>query len=162
MLLWPSEAVQGDQALASIQILIPPSSQKRHGCQVCVHQSQLLCVGVEVWEYLFSHPSKDFFLLYMGLCSLCCSEFSEPVDMLTSCSVPAPPKSPELLQAGVTWLRLQWNRPDSSPKEDDIGYVLEMEEEGSVRTQHAYRLFTIYTHGHHSSHAYFDRRKSAS
>uniref|UniRef100_A0AAR2L454 Fibronectin type-III domain-containing protein 3A n=1 Tax=Pygocentrus nattereri TaxID=42514 RepID=A0AAR2L454_PYGNA len=59
------------------------------------------------------------------------SEFSEPVDMMTSCSVPAPPLRPELIQAGVTWLCLQWNRPVGSPKEDDIGYVLEMEEEGS-------------------------------
>lgn len=77
-----------------------------------------------------------FLVVHEFACVLCCSEFSEPVDMLTSCSVPAPPKSPELLQAGVTWLSLQWNRPESSPKEDDIGYVLEMEEEGSVRTQH--------------------------
>ncbi|XP_062872362.1 fibronectin type-III domain-containing protein 3a isoform X2 [Trichomycterus rosablanca] len=59
------------------------------------------------------------------------SEFSEPVDMLTSCSVPAPPPSPELVQTGVTWLCLQWKRPVGSPKEDEIGYVLEMEEEGS-------------------------------
>uniref|UniRef100_A0A8B9J8Q6 Fibronectin type-III domain-containing protein 3A n=1 Tax=Astyanax mexicanus TaxID=7994 RepID=A0A8B9J8Q6_ASTMX len=59
------------------------------------------------------------------------SEFSEPVDMMTSCSVPAPPLSPELVQAGVTWICLKWNRPVGSPKEDEINYVLEMEEEGS-------------------------------
>ena len=32
----------------------------------------------------------------------------------------------------MTWLCLKWQRPTSSPKEDDIYYVLEMEEEGSV------------------------------
>ncbi|KAK2846702.1 hypothetical protein Q5P01_009701 [Channa striata] len=59
------------------------------------------------------------------------SEFSEVVDLFTSCSVPLPPFPPELEKAGVTWLCLKWQRPTSSPKEDDIYYILEMEEEGS-------------------------------
>lgn len=59
------------------------------------------------------------------------SEFSEVVDLFTSCSVPLPPFPPELEMAGVTWLCLKWQRPASSPKEDDIFYNLEMEEEGS-------------------------------
>lgn len=61
------------------------------------------------------------------------SEFSEVVDLFTSCSVPLPPFPPELETAGVTWLCVKWQRPSSSPKEDDISYILEMEEEGSVR-----------------------------
>nr|XP_046245650.1 fibronectin type-III domain-containing protein 3A isoform X1 [Scatophagus argus]XP_046245651.1 fibronectin type-III domain-containing protein 3A isoform X1 [Scatophagus argus] len=59
------------------------------------------------------------------------SEFSEVVDLFTSCSVPLPPFPPEQEMAGVTWLCLKWQRPASSPKEDDICYILEMEEEGS-------------------------------
>ncbi|KAF3693236.1 Fibronectin type-III domain-containing protein 3A [Channa argus] len=59
------------------------------------------------------------------------SEFSEVVDLFTSCSVPLQPLPPELEMAGVTWLCLKWQRPTSSPKEDDIFYTLEMEEEGS-------------------------------
>ncbi|XP_073780334.1 fibronectin type-III domain-containing protein 3A isoform X3 [Danio rerio] len=59
------------------------------------------------------------------------SEFSEVVNIMTSCSVPAPPLSPELVQSGVTWLCIRWHRPAGSPKEDDTGYVLEMEEQGS-------------------------------
>uniref|UniRef100_A0A672P251 Fibronectin type-III domain-containing protein 3A n=1 Tax=Sinocyclocheilus grahami TaxID=75366 RepID=A0A672P251_SINGR len=59
------------------------------------------------------------------------SEFSEGVHIMTSCSVPAPPLSPELIQSGVTWLCVRWHRPAGSPKEDEISYVLEMEEEGS-------------------------------
>ncbi|XP_056467331.1 fibronectin type-III domain-containing protein 3A isoform X3 [Gadus chalcogrammus] len=59
------------------------------------------------------------------------SEYSEVVDLFTSCSVPCPPLPPELVKAGVTWLCLQWQRPCTSPKEDDVSYVLEMEEEGS-------------------------------
>ncbi|XP_036380108.1 fibronectin type-III domain-containing protein 3A-like isoform X1 [Megalops cyprinoides] len=59
------------------------------------------------------------------------SGFSEVVDLFTSCSVPAPPPSPELVKAGVTWLCVRWQRPASSPKEDEILYALDMEEEGS-------------------------------
>ncbi|XP_051934324.1 fibronectin type-III domain-containing protein 3A isoform X4 [Hippocampus zosterae] len=59
------------------------------------------------------------------------SEFSESVELFTSCSVPSSPLPPDLEMAGVTWLRIKWLRPSSSPKEDDVCYVLEMEEEGS-------------------------------
>ncbi|XP_061536787.1 LOW QUALITY PROTEIN: fibronectin type-III domain-containing protein 3A [Phycodurus eques] len=59
------------------------------------------------------------------------SEFSESVELFTSCSVPLPPFPPELVMVGVTWLCLKWHRPSSSPKEDDVCYILEMEEEGS-------------------------------
>ncbi|KAJ8368605.1 hypothetical protein SKAU_G00086330 [Synaphobranchus kaupii] len=59
------------------------------------------------------------------------SGFSEAVDLFTSGSVPAAPLSPELVQAGVTWLCLRWQRPASSPAEDDIFYILDVEEEGS-------------------------------
>lgn len=73
------------------------------------------------------------------------SEFSEVVHIMTSCSVPAPPLNPELVQSGVTWLCIRWQRPAGSPKEDDIGYVLEMEEQGSV---------SPYTHLHRHSQIY--------
>ncbi|XP_036392400.1 fibronectin type-III domain-containing protein 3a-like isoform X2 [Megalops cyprinoides] len=59
------------------------------------------------------------------------SGFSEAIDLYTSGSVPAPPPSPELVKAGVTWLCLRWQRPTSSPGDDEISYVLDMEEEGS-------------------------------
>uniref|UniRef100_A0A8K9UN64 Fibronectin type III domain containing 3A n=1 Tax=Oncorhynchus mykiss TaxID=8022 RepID=A0A8K9UN64_ONCMY len=64
------------------------------------------------------------------------SEFSETVDLYTSCSVPSPPLPPELVKAGVTWLCLTWQRPSTSPKEDDIFYSLEMDEDESVMTLH--------------------------
>ncbi|KAG9348410.1 hypothetical protein JZ751_002145 [Albula glossodonta] len=59
------------------------------------------------------------------------SGFSEVIELFTSGSVPATPLSPELAQAGVTWLSLHWQRPAGSPKEDELFYVLDMEEEGS-------------------------------
>lgn len=69
------------------------------------------------------------------------SEFSEVVHIMTSCSVPAPPLSPELIQSGVTWLCVRWYRPAGSPKEDEISYVLEMEEEGSVSERRTHTAF---------------------
>lgn len=149
MLLWTSEAVQSDQAFSSFTILFPPCSQKWHGYKVgaltsyyllngtlpvvryyiavssihCLH----LCVSLTVFllslSPILSHPPS---------LSALPSEFSEVVDLFTSCSVPLPPFPPELEMAGVTWLCLKWQRPASSPKEDDIFYILEMEEEGSV------------------------------
>lgn len=82
-----------------------------------------VCIFVSPGSPILSHSSSFYALP---------SEFSEVVDLFTSCSVPLPPLPPELVRAGVTWLCLQWQRPTGSPKEDDIYYVLEMEEEGSV------------------------------
>nr|XP_061797560.1 fibronectin type-III domain-containing protein 3A-like [Nerophis lumbriciformis] len=59
------------------------------------------------------------------------SDFSDSVELFTSCSVPSPPFPPELETAGVNYLSLKWQRPSGSPKEDDVCYVLEMDEEGS-------------------------------
>lgn len=89
--------------------------------------SSSVCVSLTVFllslSPILSHPPS---------LSALPSEFSEVVDLFTSCSVPLPPFPPELEMAGVTWLCLKWQRPASSPKEDDICYILEMEEEGSV------------------------------
>lgn len=98
--------------------------------------------GTGVFEQCYYGPQKQYRLTKLSPASrysfrlaakndMGVSEFSEAVTIMTSCSVPAPPLSPELVQPGVTWLCLRWNRPAGSPKEDEIGYVLEMEEEGS-------------------------------
>ncbi|XP_056612182.1 fibronectin type-III domain-containing protein 3A isoform X3 [Triplophysa dalaica] len=98
--------------------------------------------GTDVFEQCYYGPQKQYRLTKLSPASrysfrlaakndLGVSEFSEFVHIMTSCSVPAPPLSPELVQPGVTWLCLRWKRPIGSPKEDDISYVLEMEEEGS-------------------------------
>ncbi|KAM3874865.1 fibronectin type-III domain-containing protein 3A [Diretmus argenteus] len=98
--------------------------------------------GTGVYEQCYYGPQKQYRVTKLSPASrysfrlaakndMGVSEFSEAVDLFTSCSVPLPPLPPELVKAGVTWLFLQWQRPTGSPKEDDIYYVLEMEEEGS-------------------------------
>ncbi|KAM6988463.1 fibronectin type-III domain-containing protein 3A isoform 1-T2 [Tautogolabrus adspersus] len=98
--------------------------------------------GTGIYEQCYYGPQKQYRVTKLSPASryafrlaakndMGVSEFSEVVDLFTSCSVPLPPFPPELEMAGVTWLCLKWQRPTSSPKEDDIYYILEMEEEGS-------------------------------
>uniref|UniRef100_A0A8C8A3N0 Fibronectin type-III domain-containing protein 3A n=1 Tax=Oryzias sinensis TaxID=183150 RepID=A0A8C8A3N0_9TELE len=98
--------------------------------------------GTGIFEKCYSGPQKQYRVTKLTPASrysfrlaaendMGVSEFSEVVDLFTSCSVPLPPFPPELETAGVTWLCVKWQRPSSSPKEDDISYILEMEEEGS-------------------------------
>lgn len=135
MLLWTSEAVQSDQAFASFKILLPPFCKKRHGCKVGAVRELDGFLGGGLRPCLrHGHPlcEREFLSLSPSCPCLLSSDFSEVVDLFTSCTVPLPPFPPELEKAGVTWLCLKWQRPSSSPKEDDIYYTLEMEEEGSV------------------------------
>uniref|UniRef100_A0AAQ4RRP0 Fibronectin type III domain containing 3A n=1 Tax=Gasterosteus aculeatus aculeatus TaxID=481459 RepID=A0AAQ4RRP0_GASAC len=99
--------------------------------------------GTGIYEECYYGPQKQYRVTKLSPASrysfrlaakndMGLSEFSEVVDLFTSCSVPLPPFPPELEMTGVTWLCMKWQRPTSSPKEDDINYVLEMEEEGSV------------------------------
>uniref|UniRef100_A0A671MQI4 Fibronectin type-III domain-containing protein 3A n=1 Tax=Sinocyclocheilus anshuiensis TaxID=1608454 RepID=A0A671MQI4_9TELE len=98
--------------------------------------------GTGAFEQCYYGPQKQYRLTKLSTASryyfrlaakndMGVSEFSDVVHIMTSCSVPAPPLSPELIQSGVTWLCVRWHRPAGSPKEDEISYVLEMEEEGS-------------------------------
>uniref|UniRef100_A0A4W6CCB2 Fibronectin type-III domain-containing protein 3A n=1 Tax=Lates calcarifer TaxID=8187 RepID=A0A4W6CCB2_LATCA len=98
--------------------------------------------GTGIYEQCYYGPQKQYRVTKLSPASrysfrlaakndMGVSEFSEVVDLFTSCSVPLPPFPPELEMTGVTWLCLKWQRPSSSPKEDDIYYILEMEEEGS-------------------------------
>ncbi|KAL6115823.1 fndc3a [Pungitius sinensis] len=98
--------------------------------------------GTGIYEQCYDGPQKQYRVTKLSPASrysfrlaakndIGVSEFSEVVDLFTSCSVPLPPFPPELEMTGVTWLCMKWQRPTSSPKEDDIYYVLEMEEEGS-------------------------------
>ncbi|KAM4664237.1 fibronectin type-III domain-containing protein 3A-like [Discoglossus pictus] len=59
------------------------------------------------------------------------SSFSEPVIYYTAGSVPPTPLPPRLLQAGITWLSLEWSPPNDVSSDESLTYTLEMEEESS-------------------------------
>uniref|UniRef100_A0A8C2KHJ0 Fibronectin type-III domain-containing protein 3A-like n=1 Tax=Cyprinus carpio TaxID=7962 RepID=A0A8C2KHJ0_CYPCA len=71
--------------------------------------------GTDAFEQCYYGPQKQYRLTKLSTASryyfrlaakndMGVSEFSEVVHIMTSCSVPAPPLSPELIQSGVTWL----------------------------------------------------------
>uniref|UniRef100_A0A8C5TVB1 Fibronectin type-III domain-containing protein 3A n=1 Tax=Malurus cyaneus samueli TaxID=2593467 RepID=A0A8C5TVB1_9PASS len=61
------------------------------------------------------------------------SDFSEEVLYHTSGTAPTTPASPLLINAGVTWLSLQWTKPSGTPSDEGISYILEMEDENSPK-----------------------------
>uniref|UniRef100_A0A8C0B069 Fibronectin type-III domain-containing protein 3A n=1 Tax=Buteo japonicus TaxID=224669 RepID=A0A8C0B069_9AVES len=61
------------------------------------------------------------------------SGFSEEVLYHTSGTAPTTPASPLLINAGVTWLSLQWTKPSGTPSDEGISYILEMEDENSPK-----------------------------
>ncbi|KAI4886925.1 hypothetical protein NFI96_030443 [Prochilodus magdalenae] len=66
------------------------------------------------------------------------SAFSAVLSCCTaSCSAspPAPPSPPRLIEAGITWLRLEWGAPCGSASRDTLAYILEMENESDCGFQ---------------------------
>lgn len=61
-----------------------------------------------------------------------CSGFSSDVAFYTVGTLPALPLAPRLVRAGVSWVTLEWARPDGSSNEEQLKYTLEMQEDNSV------------------------------
>ncbi|OXB77223.1 UNVERIFIED_CONTAM: hypothetical protein H355_012590 [Colinus virginianus] len=70
-------------------------------------------------------------LVLHAVCFIVHSGFSEEVLYHTSGTAPTTPASPLLINAGVTWLSLQWTKPSGTPSDEGISYILEMEDENS-------------------------------
>lgn len=61
-----------------------------------------------------------------------CSGFSPEVVFYTMGTLPALPLAPRLVRAGVSWVALEWGRPEGSPGEEQLKYTLEIQEDNSV------------------------------
>uniref|UniRef100_A0A8C7ZDZ4 Fibronectin type III domain containing 3Ba n=1 Tax=Oryzias sinensis TaxID=183150 RepID=A0A8C7ZDZ4_9TELE len=59
------------------------------------------------------------------------SGFSSDVAFYTVGTLPALPLAPRLVRAGVSWVTLEWARPDGSSNEEQLKYTLEMQEDNS-------------------------------
>ncbi|XP_041965893.1 fibronectin type III domain containing 3Ba [Alosa sapidissima] len=57
------------------------------------------------------------------------SGFSPEVVFYTTGSLPHLPLAPRLVRAGITWITLEWTRPDGCSAEEHITYTLEIQEE---------------------------------
>uniref|UniRef100_A0A671XEA3 Fibronectin type III domain containing 3Ba n=1 Tax=Sparus aurata TaxID=8175 RepID=A0A671XEA3_SPAAU len=60
------------------------------------------------------------------------SGFSTEVVFYTMGTLPALPLAPRLVRAGVSWVTLEWGRPEGSPSEEQLKYTLEIQEDNSV------------------------------
>ncbi|KAK3535479.1 hypothetical protein QTP70_016899 [Hemibagrus guttatus] len=79
-------------------------------------------------------PSKKYAFRLAAKNDVGMSAFSAVLSCCTaSCVVspPAPPPPPRLMEAGVTWLSLEWSTPCGTASRDTHSYILEMEEIGS-------------------------------
>ncbi|XP_031415915.1 fibronectin type III domain containing 3Ba [Clupea harengus] len=57
------------------------------------------------------------------------SGLSTEVVFYTTGSLPHLPHAPRLVRAGITWITLEWNRPDGCSAEEHMAYTLEIQEE---------------------------------
>ncbi|XP_028913799.1 fibronectin type III domain-containing protein 3B isoform X2 [Ornithorhynchus anatinus] len=64
------------------------------------------------------------------------SGYSQEVVCYTSGNIPQIPAAPRLVRAGVTWITLQWNKPESCSPEEGITYTLEIQEEDNDNLFH--------------------------
>uniref|UniRef100_A0A3Q2PSW8 Fibronectin type III domain containing 3Ba n=1 Tax=Fundulus heteroclitus TaxID=8078 RepID=A0A3Q2PSW8_FUNHE len=59
------------------------------------------------------------------------SGFSPEVVFHTTGTQPALPLAPRLVRAGVSWVTLEWVRPEGSPSEEQLKYTLEIQEDNN-------------------------------
>ncbi|XP_043998425.1 fibronectin type III domain containing 3Ba isoform X1 [Gambusia affinis] len=59
------------------------------------------------------------------------SGFSTEVVFYTTGTQPPLPLAPRLVRAGVSWVNLEWVRPEGSPTEEQLKYTLEIQEDNS-------------------------------
>uniref|UniRef100_A0ACB8GDX6 Fibronectin type-III domain-containing protein 3a n=2 Tax=Sphaerodactylus townsendi TaxID=933632 RepID=A0ACB8GDX6_9SAUR len=74
-------------------------------------------------------PAMGFTFRLAAKNDLGMSGFSEEVLYHTAGTAPGTPPSPVLLEAGSTWLSLQWAKPAGTPSDEELSYSLEMEDE---------------------------------
>lgn len=64
--------------------------------------------------------------------SCLCSGYSQEVVCYTLGNIPQMPSAPRLVRAGVTWITLQWSRPEGCSPEEVITYTLDIQEDENV------------------------------
>ncbi|XP_012588349.1 PREDICTED: fibronectin type III domain-containing protein 3B isoform X2 [Condylura cristata] len=60
------------------------------------------------------------------------SGYSQEVVCYTLGNIPQMPSAPRLVRAGVTWITLQWNKPEGCSPEEVVTYTLEIQEDENL------------------------------
>uniref|UniRef100_A0A3B4FDF1 Fibronectin type III domain containing 3B n=1 Tax=Pundamilia nyererei TaxID=303518 RepID=A0A3B4FDF1_9CICH len=64
------------------------------------------------------------------------SGFSSEVVYITMGTLPALPLAPRLVRAGVSWVTLEWGRPEGSPNVEQLKYTLEIQEDNNFHPKY--------------------------
>lgn len=100
-------------------------------CPVCGILSRHTPVGRGI-PFLFESASTPDMVLSCLPCLFLCSSYSQEVVCYTLGNIPQMPSPPRLVRAGVTWITLQWNRPEGCSPEEVITYTLDIQEDENV------------------------------
>lgn len=68
------------------------------------------------------------------------SGYSQEVVCYTLGNIPQMPSAPRLVRAGVTWVTLQWSKPEGCSPEEVVTYTLEIQEDENVSLAHVMLL----------------------
>ncbi|XP_051556139.1 fibronectin type III domain-containing protein 3B-like isoform X1 [Myxocyprinus asiaticus] len=74
-------------------------------------------------------PAMAYTFRVAALNDIGMSGFSPEVVFYTTGSLPHLPHAPRLVRAGITWITLEWSRPDGCTAEETVTYTLEIQEE---------------------------------
>lgn len=96
----------------------------------CVHSQQW------GWEEACLPPLKHQDSRH-GVSVHLCSGYSQEVVCYTLGNIPQMPSAPRLVRAGVTWITLQWSRPEGCSPEEVITYTLDIQEDENVSLAHS-------------------------
>uniref|UniRef100_A0A3B4UA92 Fibronectin type III domain containing 3Ba n=1 Tax=Seriola dumerili TaxID=41447 RepID=A0A3B4UA92_SERDU len=75
------------------------------------------------------------------------SGFSTEVVFYTMGTLPALPLAPRLVRAGVSWVTLEWGRPEGSPSEEQLKYTLEIQEDNNFHPKYTGENLTCTVQG---------------
>uniref|UniRef100_A0A8C5BJF8 Fibronectin type III domain containing 3Ba n=1 Tax=Gadus morhua TaxID=8049 RepID=A0A8C5BJF8_GADMO len=91
----------------------------------CYYGSQRLCKITRLT------PASSYTFRVAAVNDVGTSGFSADVVFYTMGTLPALPLPPRLVRAGVSWVTLEWGRPEGSPSEEQLKYTLEIQEDNS-------------------------------
>ncbi|XP_048866317.1 fibronectin type III domain-containing protein 3B-like isoform X2 [Brienomyrus brachyistius] len=76
-------------------------------------------------------PSTGYTFRLAALNNIGTSGFSPEVFFHTAGPLPSLPQAPRLVCTGITWITMEWSRPEGLPPEEVLSYTLEGREEAS-------------------------------
>ncbi|XP_054436568.1 fibronectin type III domain-containing protein 3B isoform X2 [Pteronotus mesoamericanus] len=97
--------------------------KKNSGFRQCFFGSQKHCKLTKLF------PAMGYTFRLAARNDIGTSGYSQEVVCYTLGNIPQMPSAPRLVRAGVTWVMLQWNKPEGCSPEEAVTYTLEIQED---------------------------------